>query len=249
MTVPMSDTNSYDAQAFAQMERIVSDLRIMYRERNEALRQVTRAHHDALMRLARAAEFRDDDTGVHIFRIGYLAEALAIKLGQGEAFARLLRSAAPMHDIGKIGIPDHVLKKQGPLTVEERAIMNRHPEIGADILGRSNIPVFLLAAEVALCHHERWNGLGYPRGLKGEDIPISARIVAVADFFDALAMDRCYRPAFAPEVALGMLQAESGKAFDPQVVQAFTDHFEELLALRARINAAPPTHDELLGSL
>lgn len=249
MTVTMSDTNSYDAMAFAQMERIVSDLRIMYRERNEALRQVTRAHHDALMRLARAAELRDDDTGVHIFRIGYLAEALALKMGQGESFARLLRSAAPMHDIGKIGIPDHVLKKQGPLTVEERAIMNRHPEIGADILGRSNIPLFMLAAEVALCHHERWNGLGYPRGLKGEDIPISARIVAVADFFDALAMDRCYRPAFAPEVALGMLQAESDKAFDPLVVQTFTDHFEALLALRARINAAPPTHDELLGSL
>ncbi|WAC75898.1 HD domain-containing protein [Roseateles sp. SL47] len=230
------------------MEIIVNDLRIMYRERNEALRQVTRAHHDALLRLARAAELRDDDTGVHIFRIGYLAEAIALLLGEGAEFSRMLRSAAPMHDIGKIGIPDDVLKKRGPLTAAERVIMNRHPEIGADILGRSSIPLFVLAAEVALCHHERWNGLGYPRGLKGEEIPISARIVAVADFFDALAMDRCYRSAFAPEVALGMLQAESGQAFDPRVVEIFTRHFEELLALRQRINAAPPTHDELLGS-
>ena len=240
--------NSYDDRAIAQMERIVMDLRVMYRERNEALREVTRAHHDALLRLSRAAEYRDDDTGVHIVRIGFLSEALALKLGEGANFARLLRNAAPMHDVGKIGIPDHVLKKPGALSPEERQIMNRHPEIGAEILGRSRIPLFQLAAEVALCHHERWDGAGYPRGLVGEDIPLSARIVSVADFCDALTMDRCYRPAFSDAKALEMLQEQRGRAFDPKVVDTFLDHADELFALRARIDAAPPSYDDLVAA-
>ena len=143
---PGATENSYDDRALAQMERIVLDLRAMYRERNEALREVTRAHHEALLRLSRAAEYRDDDTGVHIVRIGYLSEALARILGEGPHFARLLRNAAPMHDVGKIGIPDQVLKKPGALTPDERLVMNRHPEIGAEILGRSRIPLFQLAA-------------------------------------------------------------------------------------------------------
>lgn len=238
--------NSYDEFAIAQMERIVLDLKAMYRERNDALREVTRAHHDALLRLSRAAEYRDDDTGVHIVRIGFLSEALALMLGEGKTFARLLRNAAPMHDVGKIGIPDHVLKKPGALTPDERAVMNRHPEIGAEILGRSRIPLFQLAAEVALCHHERWDGTGYPRGLAGDAIPLSARIVAVADFCDALTMDRCYRDAFTPAQALDMLSAQRGKAFDPRVVDSFIAKADELFALRARIDAAPPSHDELL---
>jgi len=238
--------NSYDDRAIAQMERIVMDLRVMYRERNEALREVTRAHHDALLRLSRAAEYRDDDTGVHIVRIGYLSEALALMLGEGPHFARLLRNAAPMHDVGKIGIPDHVLKKPGALSSEERQIMNRHPEIGSEILGRSRIPLFQLAAEVALCHHERWDGSGYPRGLAGEDIPLSARIVSVADFCDALTMDRCYRPAFSNAKALEMLREQRERAFDPKVVDAFLAHADELFALRAQIDASPPSYDDLV---
>ncbi|UXH76510.1 HD-GYP domain-containing protein [Roseateles amylovorans] len=241
-------TNSYDVDAIAQMERIVLDLRVMYRERNEALREVTRAHHDALLRLSRAAEYRDDDTGVHIVRIGCLSEALALRLGEGPTFARMLRSAAPMHDVGKIGIPDHVLKKPGPLTPEERVVMNRHPEIGAEILGRSRIPLFQLAAEVALCHHERWDGSGYPRGLSGEAIPMSARVVAVVDFIDALTMNRCYRPAFAAQEALSMLTAQRGLAFDPRIVDTFVAHADELFALRDRIDAEPPDYDELVAS-
>jgi putative two-component system response regulator len=245
------DTNlasrSFDDAAAAQMERIVVDLRRMYHERNEALREVTRAHHEALLRLAMAAEFRDDDTGVHMARIGYLAERLALALGQPAAFARMLRRAAPMHDVGKIGIPDDILKKPGGYTPDERQVMNQHPEMGADMLGRSRVPLFQLAAEVALTHHERWDGNGYPRRLAGEAIPLSGRIVAVVDFFDALTMDRCYRPAFADDVALAMLADQRGAAFDPRVVDAFVDNASTLIELRESINRAPPSFDDLVA--
>jgi putative two-component system response regulator len=228
--------NCYTDDAAAQMERLVADFGRMYRERNEALNEVARAHHDALLRLARAAEYRDDDTGVHIVRIGYLSALLAERLGQSPAQAALLRQAAPMHDIGKIGVPDGVLKKPGGFTPEERAVMNLHPRIGAEILGRSRIPLFKLAAEVALSHHERWDGAGYPAGLAGEAIPLSGRIVAVVDFFDALTMDRCYRPAFDDETALSMLLAERGRAFDPHVVDTFMACACELIPLRDQVN-------------
>lgn len=228
--------NRFDDAAAAQMERLIADFGRVYRERNDALEEVAHAHHDALMRLARAAELRDDDTGVHIIRIGKLAGALATFLGERTSFATLLERAAPMHDVGKIGIPDCVLKKPGALTPEERAEMNRHPAIGADILGRSRIPLFQLAAEVALSHHERFDGAGYPAGLAGDSIPLSGRIVAVVDFFDALTMDRCYRPAFSDAKALGMLLVERGRAFDPRVVDCFYANRERLIDLRDRIN-------------
>lgn len=235
----------FDDAAGAQMERFIADFGRMYQERNDALREVTRAHHEALLRLALAAELRDDDTGVHMVRIGYLAEALASYLGQPDAFARMLCRAAPMHDIGKIGISDGVLKKPGSYTVEERQIMNRHPAMGAEILGRSRIPLFQLAAEVALTHHERWDGSGYPAGLAGDAVPLSGRIVAVVDFFDALTMDRCYRKAFSDEVALAMLVEQRGRAFDPRVVDCFVTHAPALIALRERINAQPPSFEAL----
>ena len=248
----------FDPKAFGQMMRLVADLRRMYRERNEALKEVTRAHHDALFRLALAAEYRDDDTGEHIVRMGFGAEALALAAGEDAAWAAMLRKAAPMHDIGKIGIPDAVLKKPGQLTDPERDVMRRHPEIGAGILGQSRIPLFKLAAEVSLTHHERWDGAGYPHGLAAEgpfdaivlsgsvaEVPAvlleqlkpGGRLVAIVDYFDALTMDRCYRPAFSDERALSMLAAESGRAFDPRLVALFIAHAAELVALRDRVNA------------
>ena len=237
---------SFDAAAVAQMERLVADFGRMYKERNEALREVTRAHHEALLRLSLAAELRDDDTGTHIIRIGYLAEALALMLGEPVQAAQMLRRAAPMHDVGKIGIADRVLKKPGPFDATERAEMNQHPLLGAHILGRSHIPLFSLAAEIALTHHERWDGSGYPKGLQGEAIPLSGRIVAVCDFFDALTMDRCYRAALSDEVALGMLKQESGRAFDPRVVDCFVRNIDRLVALRDYINRHPPTFESLV---
>jgi putative two-component system response regulator len=237
--------NSFSDAANQQMERLVEDFGRMYRERNEALEEVARAHHDALLRLAMAAELKDDDTGVHIIRIGFMAEALAVLTGQSKAAARMLRKAAPMHDIGKIGIPDGVLKKPGGLSPEERMVMNQHPAMGAELLGRSRIPLFRLAAEVALSHHERWDGTGYPHGLRGEAIPLSGRIVAVVDFWDALTMDRCYRPAFDDATALQMLVAQRGLAFDPHLVDAVLAHVDQLIAVREHVNQTRPTFNDL----
>ena len=232
---PAGSSLRFDADAGAQMERLVVDLGQMYRERNEALKEVVSAHHDALFRLALAADFKDDDTGIHIVRIGFLAEALALALGQSQPWAELLRKAAPMHDIGKIGIPDAVLKKPGSFTLEERVVMNRHPRIGADILGQSRIPLFQLAAEVALTHHERFDGRGYPHSLAGDAIALSGRIVAVVDFFDALTMDRCYRPAMPDAKVQDMLRVERGNAFDPLIVDTFLAHWPRFVALRDRV--------------
>ena len=236
----------FDANAGAQMERLVTDLGRMYRERNEALKEVVSAHHDALFRLALAADFKDDDTGIHIVRIGFLAERLALALGQGRPWAEMLRKAAPMHDIGKIGIPDAVLKKPGRFDLDERAVMNRHPRIGADILGQSRIPLFQLAAEVALGHHERFDGAGYPAQLAGEAIPLSARIVSVVDFFDALTMDRCYRKALPDGEVMDMLRAERGLAFDPRVVDTFIAGWAGFVALRNAVTRRSLTFADLV---
>lgn len=236
---------AFEIGASAQMERLLADLGRMYRERNAALEALESAHLEALMRLAVAAELRDDDTGAHIVRLGYLAGALARHLGVDERGAQMLRLAAPMHDIGKLGVPDGVLKKPGSLTPEERSQMQTHPRMGADILGNSAIPVFALAAEVALHHHERWDGSGYPQGLAGEAIPLSGRIVAVVDYFDALTMNRCYRPAFADDRALSMLTEQAGSAFDPHVVSTFLAHAPELMALRDWVNEARPGFGDL----
>ena len=251
MSFPTGDltppTAFTDHVAMAQMERLATDMRQVYRRHKAALAEVTQAQHDALVCLAVAAGHRDDDTGTHIVRMGIVAEALALALGEPPAWARLLRQAAPMHDIGKIGIPDAVLKKPGPLTPEERLVMNGHAAIGAQILGESRSPLFQLAAEIALAHHERWNGSGYPSALAGAAIPMAGRIVAVVDFFDALTMDRCYRPAFADEVALEMLRAERGRAFEPVIVDTFLEHAAALIALRDRLNAQPPAFSELFA--
>ncbi len=241
-------STQFDPAAADQMEKIISDLGRMYQERNEALQEVARAHHEALFRLAMAAEYKDDDTGVHIVRIGFLAEALALALGQPKSYAQLLRKAAPMHDIGKIGIPDNVLKKPGPFTPEERLVMNQHPGIGADILGKSRIALFQLAAEIALTHHERWDGKGYPKQLAGENIPLSGRIVSIVDFYDALTMDRVYRRAFSHEKAMEMLVGERGKAFDPAIVDCFVQHGQTLLRLRERVTARRMTFADLIQS-
>ena len=249
MSTAEATTRRFDDAAAAQMEIMVRDLGRMYKERNEALQEVARAHHDALFRLALAAEFRDDDTGAHIVRMGFLAEALALAAGADRAWAAMLRKAAPMHDVGKIGIPDHVLKKPGRFTDEERAVMNRHPEMGAGILGQSRIPLFRLAAEVALAHHERWDGNGYPSRRAGNAIPLSGRIVAIVDFFDALTMDRCYRPAFDDDTALRMLGDERGRAFDPALVDVFVAERSRMVALRDAINRRHPTFADLVVGL
>lgn len=248
MSPPAREALQFAPAASDQMEKIIADLGRMYQERNEALAEVSRAHHEALFLLSLAAEYKDDDTGVHIVRIGFLAEALALYLGQSSEYALMLRKAAPMHDIGKIGIPDHVLKKPGPFTPAERQTMNRHAVIGADILGKSRIALFQMAAEIALTHHERWDGGGYPRQLSGNAIPLSGRIVAVVDFYDALTMDRVYRKALSHEKALEMLVEQTGRAFDPAIVDCFVRHSVQIQALRESVTSLRMTFRDLVQS-
>ena len=216
----MSD-ECFRPSAFAQMTRLVTDMQHLYRERNQAVREAARAHHEALLRLTVASEMRDDDTGVHIVRIGFLAEALALVIGLPRDEAARLRQAAPLHDVGKIGIPDHVLKKAGPLVPEERAVMQRHPELGAAMLGASPVPLVRMARDVALTHHERWDGSGYPRGLAGEQIPLPARLFAVVDVYDAVTSDRPYRGPMPHDEAMDLVRAGSGSHFDPEAVRLF----------------------------
>ncbi|MBT9511120.1 MAG: HD domain-containing protein [Acidovorax sp.] len=238
----------FDEAAAEQMLRFIEDFGHVYRERNKALEDITRAHNEVLPQLCMAAEARGDDTSVHIARIGFLAEALALLVGSTPGFANLLRRAAPMHDIGKIGTPDHVLKKAGPLTEEEREVIKLHPAIGAQIIGKSRVPVFLLAAEVALTHHERFDGAVYPRGLSGQDIPLSGRITAIVDFYDALTMDHVYRPAFSPQKALSMLIEQRGTVFDPVIVDTFVQHFDHLDPLRRKVTEQRPTFTDLIDA-
>lgn len=172
---------------------------------------------DTLERLAIAAEFRDDDTGRHTQRVGRLAELLARASGVPEDEVALIRRAAPLHDVGKIGIADSILQKPGPLTQTERAIMQTHTTIGAQILSGGRSPIMKLAEEIALSHHEWWNGRGYPEGRAGENIPISARIVAIADVFDALSSHRVYRQAWPIENVLAEIERQQGIQFDPAI--------------------------------
>jgi putative two-component system response regulator len=186
--------------------------------------------------LARAVELRDDDTGGHIERIGETCGAIAEALNVDPATAELIREAAPMHDVGKIGIEDRILRKPGALTLEEREEMQRHAELGRNLLSGSGDELLELAAEIAWTHHERYDGSGYPRGLAGDEIPLAGRVVAVADVFDALVSDRVYRPAFPVERAVEMVQNASGHHFDPAVVDAFVRELPRILELRKRAN-------------
>lgn len=194
---------------------------------------------EALLRVAIVAARRDEDQGLHRVRLGYLAEALALHLGVDAARARLLRLAAPLHDIGKLDEADATAAPT--LTTDsERERLRTHPRRGAKLMGGSSLPLFALAAEVALHRHERWDGQGFPQGLAGDDIPLSGRIVAVVDQFDALTMDSRFRPAQADDRALAMLAEQAGSAFDPAVVAALQANARELIALRAWVNDTRP---------
>lgn len=177
------------------------------------------AQMETVQRLATAAEFRDDQTGLHAKRVGTLSALIAAAMGMPSDYVELIRQAAPLHDVGKIGITDNILLKPGPLTPEESATMRQHTVIGARIMGGSSSPTLHLAEEIALFHHERWDGTGYA-GVAGEAIPLSGRIVAVADVLDALVHARPYKQAWPLERAVEEIRSQSGRQFDPQVVEA-----------------------------
>ena len=195
--------------------------------------QLKQAHVDLVHRLGRAAEYKDTDTGEHIARMSQYSKLLALEFGMGEQQAELLRQAAPMHDVGKIGIPDAILLKPGRLTPDEFDHMKQHAAIGAQILANSSSPLLQLAHKLAIEHHEKWDGSGYPYGLKGEQISVEGRIVAIADVFDALTSKRPYKEAWGVEEALEHMQAQAGKHFDPHLINLFVNKLDAIIAIKS----------------
>jgi HD-GYP domain-containing protein (c-di-GMP phosphodiesterase class II) len=195
------------------------------------------ARAETLQLLAAAVEYRDDETFQHTERVGVISAEIATRLGLRSEQVKRLREAAPLHDVGKIAIPDGILLKRGNLTPEEHDLMQRHAALGARLLSRSSSPVLHMAAVIAATHHEWWNGTGYPSGLAGERIPIVGRVVAVADVFDALTHDRPYKQAWPVERAVARIKRASGSQFDPRVVEAFVAMHEDAVATT---HPAPP---------
>jgi len=200
----------------------------------DALAKVRNASLDTIFRLSRAAEYRDEDTGSHITRMSNYSARLARQLELGEKTAEAILYAAPMHDVGKIGIPDHILLKPGPLGPDEWEIMKTHTTIGSGILSAADSSFLRLGEVIALTHHEKWDGSGYPRGLKGKKIPLVGRIVAAADVFDALVSRRPYKEPFSVEKSLAIMKEGRGGHFDPLVLDAFLAAFDDILEIHGK---------------
>jgi len=200
--------------------------------------ELKQAQLDCIIRLSVAAEFRDTGTAEHIMRISRTATMIGEAMGLDPDQCELIKHASPMHDIGKIGIPDTILRKPGPLTFEERNMVEKHTIIGAEILADPPNDLIRMARDIVLTHHERWDGKGYPAGMSGQEIPLVGRIVSIADVFDALVSKRCYKEAFALEIALEILRFEDGKHFDPDVAEAFFSVMPEVLKYYGEVRAS-----------
>jgi putative two-component system response regulator len=191
---------------------------------------------DTILRLSQAAEYKDSETGEHIQRIGFYIQAMGKAMGLSDEQIEVFQFASPMHDVGKIGIPDHILMKPGPLDDSEWKVMKEHTRIGGKILSGSDSSILKIAEEIALTHHEKWNGRGYPYRLKGHDIPIAGRITAIADVFDALTSKRPYKKAFSVEKAFDIMAQERGKSFDPELLDVFFSIRQEIADIRHNNN-------------
>lgn len=200
---------------------------------------IRRREEEVAMRLVEAISIRDDETGGHIRRIGRYASTLARRLGWSADRVDDIAVAAPMHDIGKIGVPDRILLKPGRLTPEERVVMERHAEIGARMLEGDVYPLLSMACEIAWCHHENWDGSGYPRGMNGEAIPVAARITAIVDVYDAMTHARVYKPAVPEDAAVAHMRGLAGTKFDPAILEAFFDLLPEMRRIREEIPDEP----------
>ena len=199
--------------------------------RAEVLRQ-TRLN--IVQALGMAAEYKDNETGLHVIRMSHFSRIIALEAGFSAEDAEELLHAAPMHDVGKIGIPDAILQKPGKLDADEWAIMQQHPDIGARIIGEHDASMLQMARRIALGHHEKWDGSGYPAGLAGTDIPVEARIIAIADVFDALTSVRPYKRAWSVDEAVALIREQSGKHFDPHLVNCFLACLDEIIEIRDR---------------
>lgn len=216
--------------------------RELARQVRERTAELFNTRQQIIRRLGRAAEFRDNETGNHIIRMSHFCRLIGTAAGLGEKTVEILYNASPMHDVGKIGIPDHILLKQGKLDDDEWAIMRQHPQIGAEIIGQHADELLQTAWMIALCHHEKWDGSGYPNGLKGEDIPLLARIAALADVFDALTTARPYKKAWSVEDAVDFIESQAGSHFDPGLIEPFKRVLPDMLRIREEFS-------DSLGSL
>jgi putative two-component system response regulator len=219
-------------QMKAYQQNLETQVALRTNQLNQALEQLRTASLDTIYKLTSASEYRDNETGAHIRRMSHYSAVIAQKMGLKDKTVEALLYAAPMHDIGKIGIPDKILLKPGKLSAEEWEIMKKHTIIGADILKGSNISFVRMGETIALTHHEKWDGSGYPHGLKGCKIPMVGRITALADVFDALTSDRPYKKAFSIEKSNQIISQERGKHFDPDVVDAFFEVQDAILKIK-----------------
>ncbi|MCB4756124.1 MAG: HD domain-containing protein [Elusimicrobia bacterium] len=236
LTAPMFDAknnvigvfqvlNRKGGHAFDQQDEevitLLADQASGHIENAQLYQEIRKVTQETIFRLAAAVEYKDHDTRAHLWRMSTYAALVAREMGFGAEWVENLRLASPMHDIGKIGVPDAILNKPGSLTPEEWEEMKKHPTHGSEILQGSDNELMKMSATIALGHHEKWNGTGYPRGLKGEKISMEARIAAIADVFDALTTKRSYKPAMPLDEAVAIIDKETGSHFDPQVVAAF----------------------------
>ena len=224
-----------------KVEKRTSALRMALEKMLTAQRKAQEAHLDTIDRLAVAAEYKDEDTAAHIRRMRRFAGLLAHGLRRSRHEVESIRQSSVMHDVGKIGIPDAILMKPAKLTEQEWETMKDHTTIGARILADSSSDLLRMGETIALTHHEKWDGTGYPEGLAGEDIPLEGRICAVAEVFDALTSRRPYKEAFCNEKAFGILREDSGVHFDPQMVGVFLDNVDDVLAIQEQYRNGPET--------
>jgi putative two-component system response regulator len=231
-----SEAKGFDAGAVDYISKPISAAIVLRRVKTHLslvrVKELEESQKSAIYMLGRAGHLHDTDTGVHIWRMAAYSKAIALAAGWSSERAESLELAAPMHDTGKIGIPDEILKAKKKLTPEEWVVMKTHTTIGYEILSLSSSKIFKLAAEIAISHHERWDGSGYPEGLAGEKIPQSARIVAIADVFDALTMKRPYKKAWTTEESMAEIKKLSGSHFDPELVEIFDSISSRLVKIK-----------------
>mgnify|MGYP006163507873 CR=1 FL=1 len=237
LTDSQDETAGFDAGAVDYITKPVSPPVVRARVRTHLslvrLDELRETRLQIVLRLGRAAEYKDNETGMHVIRMSHFAQLLALAAGCSPAWAEDLLNAAPMHDVGKIGIPDAILRKPGRLDEDELLVMRQHPEIGARIIGQHQDGMLAMAHRIALYHHEKWDGSGYPFGLAGEAIPLEARIVAIADVFDALTSVRPYKRAWSFDDAIAFLREQAGKHFDPALIKVFEGLLPQVQAVAA----------------